>query len=124
MVTRAALSRAREGGGPTLIEALTYRQGPHTTSDDPRTYRDDSEVEEWKRKDPIDRFDQFLVNQGHLRGDDRARIEKEMDERIQTTLKQVEELGPPEIESVVEDVFREVPWHLQEQLDELKKSAL
>jgi 2-oxoisovalerate dehydrogenase E1 component alpha subunit len=118
--TRSALRRARQGEGATLIEALTYRQGAHTTSDDPRAYRDDSEVEEWIQKDPIERFDKFLVSQGHLDEGGRARIEQEIDEQIRTTLKEVEALGPPELESIVQDVFSEVPWHLREQLDELK----
>ena len=60
-VTRAALARAREGSGPTLIEAFTYRMGAHTTSDDPTRYRVDEEVEEWARKDPIERLRAYLV---------------------------------------------------------------
>lgn len=119
--TRLALSRARKGDGPTLIEALTYRQGAHTTSDDPRAYREDDEVEAWKQKDPIMRFDRFLVDKGLLDDDVRDGIEKDIDEQILTTLKEAEALGVPEIESIVEDVFSEVPWHLKEQLDELKK---
>ncbi len=55
-VTKEAIERAREGGGPTLIEAYTYRLGAHTTSDDPTKYREDEEVEKWKEKDPILRF--------------------------------------------------------------------
>ncbi len=54
--TKEAIERAREGGGPTLIEAYTYRLGAHTTSDDPTKYREDEEVEKWKEKDPILRF--------------------------------------------------------------------
>ncbi len=60
-VTRAALARAREGSGPTLLEAFTYRMGAHTTSDDPTRYRLDAELEEWGRKDPIDRLRAYLV---------------------------------------------------------------
>ncbi len=123
VATKAALDRARNGEGPTLIEALTYRQGAHTTSDDPRAYRDESEVEAWKQRDPIERFEKFLVNQGYLSGEARAAIEKQVEEQILTTLKQTEKLGPPEIESIVEDVFREVPWRLHEQLAEVKRSA-
>ncbi|KAJ8144715.1 hypothetical protein OY671_002183 [Metschnikowia pulcherrima] len=58
-VTRAALDRARHDGGPTLIEAVTYRMGPHTTADDPKRYRDAAEVEEWTRRDPIARFEAY-----------------------------------------------------------------
>ena len=123
VATKQALDRARQGDGPTLIEALTYRQGAHTTSDDPRAYRDDEEVEDWKGRDPIQRFEKFLSSQGHLSANDRDSIEKEIDEQLLATLKEVEELGPPALESMIEDVFREVPWHLKEQLEELKESA-
>jgi pyruvate dehydrogenase E1 component alpha subunit len=63
-VTRSALARAREGSGPTLVEAYTYRMGAHTTSDDPTRYRIDAEVEEWKLKDPIERVRAFIVRTG------------------------------------------------------------
>ncbi len=60
-VTRAALQRARRGDGPTLIEAVTYRMGPHTTSDDPTRYRDTGTDDEWRDKDPIDRIHKLLT---------------------------------------------------------------
>jgi 2-oxoisovalerate dehydrogenase E1 component alpha subunit len=63
-VTRAALARAREGSGPTLLEAFTYRMGAHTTSDDPTRYRIDAELEEWKLRDPIERLRAHLVRTG------------------------------------------------------------
>jgi pyruvate dehydrogenase E1 component alpha subunit len=59
-VTQAALQRAREGGGPTLIEAVTYRMGAHTTSDDPTRYRDTAEVEAWRQRDPLARVEAYL----------------------------------------------------------------
>ena len=62
-VTRAALDNARNGQGPTLIEAYTYRMGAHTSSDDPTRYRIASEVESWKVKDPISRLKAFLTKQ-------------------------------------------------------------
>lgn len=62
--TKAAADKARSGGGPTLIEALTYRYGPHATADDPHRYRDESEVEEWRRKDPIGRLRRHLKLRG------------------------------------------------------------
>lgn len=58
--TRRALERARDGGGPTFIEALTYRYGPHATADDPSLYRTEEEVRSWREKDPLDRFRLFL----------------------------------------------------------------
>ncbi|MEU8897109.1 pyruvate dehydrogenase (acetyl-transferring) E1 component subunit alpha [Nocardia sp. NPDC048505] len=59
-VTRRAIQRARSGGGPSFIEAITYRMGPHTTADDPTRYRAAAETEEWKRRDPIDRLRRLL----------------------------------------------------------------
>ncbi|MBF6467856.1 pyruvate dehydrogenase (acetyl-transferring) E1 component subunit alpha [Nocardia beijingensis] len=64
-VTRQAIARARSGGGPSLIEALTYRMGPHTTADDPTRYRSAAETEQWARRDPIDRIRRLLEREGH-----------------------------------------------------------
>jgi 2-oxoisovalerate dehydrogenase E1 component alpha subunit len=63
-VSRAALARAREGSGPTLIEAYTYRMGPHTTSDDPTRYRLAADLETWKLKDPVERMKAYLSRGG------------------------------------------------------------
>jgi pyruvate dehydrogenase E1 component alpha subunit len=60
-VTRKAMQAAREGQGPTLIEAYTYRMGAHTTTDDPTRYRLSAELEAWKLKDPIERVKQYLI---------------------------------------------------------------
>ncbi|WP_439898657.1 pyruvate dehydrogenase (acetyl-transferring) E1 component subunit alpha [Paenarthrobacter nitroguajacolicus] len=64
--TRVALHRARTGGGPTFIEAVTYRMGPHTTADDPTRYRDEAEMGEWAAKDPISRLGALLKSRGVL----------------------------------------------------------
>jgi pyruvate dehydrogenase E1 component alpha subunit len=66
-VTKHALEQARVGGGPTLIEAFTYRMGAHTTSDDPTRYRVDAEVEVWKHRDPIERVKALLVHEFGIR---------------------------------------------------------
>jgi pyruvate dehydrogenase E1 component alpha subunit len=63
-VTRKYLDEARAGGGPRLIEAMTYRMGAHTTSDDPTKYRRDKEVDEWLRRDPITRYEAYLRGRG------------------------------------------------------------
>ncbi|WP_456283651.1 pyruvate dehydrogenase (acetyl-transferring) E1 component subunit alpha [Microbacterium sp. JZ101] len=82
---RAAADRARRGEGPTFVEAVTYRMGPHTTTDDPGRYRDADEVDAWRAKDPIDRLERHLASVGapieHIREDARIRcdaIAKEM----------------------------------------------
>ena len=64
--TRLALDRARRGGGPTFIEAVSYRMGPHTTADDPTRYRDANELEDWAAKDPISRLAGLLERKGLL----------------------------------------------------------
>jgi 2-oxoisovalerate dehydrogenase E1 component alpha subunit len=68
-VMRQALDRTRNGGGPSFIEAVTYRMGPHTTADDPTRYRDPIELEDWKRRDPIERLGRYLSAEGLLGGE-------------------------------------------------------
>jgi pyruvate dehydrogenase E1 component alpha subunit len=65
-VITAAMDRARAGGGPTLIEGLTYRIEAHTNSDDPTRYRDSADVDLWRSRDPIERLEKYLVAQGAL----------------------------------------------------------
>ncbi|MDY6054690.1 pyruvate dehydrogenase (acetyl-transferring) E1 component subunit alpha [Micrococcus sp.] len=62
--TRAAVARASQGGGPTFIEAVTYRMGPHTTADDPTRYQAPEELEQWRQRDPIDRIEAHLASLG------------------------------------------------------------
>jgi pyruvate dehydrogenase E1 component alpha subunit len=73
-VTSAAVERARGGGGPTLIEGVTYRIEAHTNSDDPTRYRAARDVEHWKRRDPIERLEKYLVSEGALTDDVRSEI--------------------------------------------------
>lgn len=77
--TRVALDRARKGGGPTFIEAVTYRMGPHTTADDPTRYRDPIELEDWAAKDPILRLRKLLEAKGLLTEDVEARVTAKAD---------------------------------------------
>jgi 2-oxoisovalerate dehydrogenase E1 component alpha subunit len=80
--TREAADRARSGGGPTLIEAMTYRIGDHSTADDARRYRDESDVERWRRLDPIDRYRRFLTSTNVLDDGDVAGLEADADARV------------------------------------------
>jgi len=79
-VTREALDRARNGGGPTFIEAVTYRMGPHTTSDDPTRYVDPLQREEWAAKDPLARVEAYLRSTGALTDEVAAGIAGRADE--------------------------------------------
>ncbi len=78
-VTKKAMQAAREGQGPTLIEAFTYRMGAHTTTDDPTRYRLASDLEAWKLKDPIERVKAYLVRNGHVGADFFADVDAEAD---------------------------------------------
>ena len=77
-VTKAAMDHAREGNGPTFVEAFTYRMGAHTTSDDPTRYRVAAEVEVWKQRDPIVRLRTYLERQGMIDEAFLADLEREV----------------------------------------------
>ncbi|MBI2388915.1 MAG: thiamine pyrophosphate-dependent dehydrogenase E1 component subunit alpha [Deltaproteobacteria bacterium] len=116
---RAAVERARGGEGPTFIECVTYRIGAHSTSDDPTRYRSSEEVERWQRRDPIERFHRWLVAKGLASDALRAEIEAEHDAEAIAAIKDVEPLPPPPRESLFDDVYAELPWHLREQKEQL-----
>ncbi|MBI1747365.1 MAG: pyruvate dehydrogenase (acetyl-transferring) E1 component subunit alpha [Acidobacteria bacterium] len=114
-VTAAAAAKARSGGGATLIEAVTYRLSGHSTSDDPRVYRPEDEVAQWKGKDPILRFRLYLEKKGIWTTDEDAELFRRVDADIVTTLKEVEAIPSPPAESLFDDVYAQVPPHLAEQ---------
>ncbi|HEY0119966.1 MAG TPA: thiamine pyrophosphate-dependent enzyme, partial [Cellulomonas sp.] len=104
-VTAAALGRARSGGGPTFVEALTYRMGAHTTSDDPSRYRTSEQEEFWRRRDPIDRLRVYLEALGELPEVFQAELADEADalgERLRT---QVRAMGRPASGQMFEHVY-------------------
>ncbi len=116
-----AFARARAGGGPTFVEAVTYRIGAHSTSDDPTRYRSDEEVEAWKKKDPLDRLRKHLVGRGLLDDAADAVLETELTEEVGAAVKKVEELPPPDRATLFDDVYAEPTWNLVEQRDLLAK---
>jgi pyruvate dehydrogenase E1 component subunit alpha len=113
--TREAVDNIRAGKGPHLIEAVTYRMGAHSSSDDPRLYREDAEVEEWKRKDPITRFLRVLQQQGIWTIEEQERLEERLNAEILAAVEEAEKAGPPPVESLFDDVFSKLPPHLLEQ---------
>ncbi len=96
-VTRAMLDRAREGAGPSFVEAVTYRRGPHTTSDDPTRYRDEDELSHWESLDPLDRLVRHMELVGALDADFIAAITAEADalgERLRSAIRGMEDPDP------------------------------
>jgi 2-oxoisovalerate dehydrogenase E1 component alpha subunit len=118
-VTREAIARAAAGHGPTLIEALTYRLSGHSTSDDPKAYRKDDVVEVWKKKDPLARLRSYLTLRGAWSDTKQADLEAKLETELKEAIAQAEKVAPPRLETMVEDVYAELPWHLREQQQEL-----
>ena len=106
-VTKAALQNAREGSGPTLVEAYTYRMGAHTTSDDPTRYRLTDELESWKLKDPIERVKAYLVRTGTIDQPFLDALEAESDELAAHVRKGCLEMADPAPLSVFDHVYAE-----------------
>jgi len=115
--TEEAVKRARSGGGPTLIECVTYRIMMHTTADDPSRYRSGEEVEKWKEKDPLPRFANYLQQKGILHKDDFSTLNKGVMEEIQDAVDQAERqmktLGQPL--DMFDHLYAELPAYTQSQ---------
>lgn len=113
-VTRAFMDEARAGGGPRFIEALTYRMGAHTTSDDPTKYRDHTELDFWTRHDPISRFELYLRAKGA--GDDFfAEVAQEGEDAAADIRRRTVALGAPESSAMFAHVYTEPHAALEEQ---------
>lgn len=122
-VTKQAVDRARNGEGPTLIEGFTYRLGAHTTADDPSIYRDDAEVEQWKKKDPIDRFKAYLINEGHWNEEKDEALHKDFSAEVKEKFEAVENSGLVPLEDVFNYTYEKRTPVLEEQYQALKKRA-
>ena len=114
-VVKEAVDRARTGGGPTFIESVTYRMGPHSSSDDPTRYRSNDEVAMWAKRDPLMRFARYLRRAEVLDDATQGALEKKLEEEFEAAILEVEAFGPPTRDSLFEDVFAVTPQHLIEQ---------
>jgi pyruvate dehydrogenase E1 component alpha subunit len=119
--TKEAVDKARKGGGPTLIEAVTYRMGPHSSSDDPKRYRTDQEMAEWQKRDPIVRFRKYLEKKRIWSEADEKRAQEDANREIDEAVAYAEKLPKPGLETLFTDVYAEMPWNLEEQLRELRE---
>lgn len=118
-VMQQALQRARSGGGPTLIEALTYRMGAHTTADDPTRYRNTAEVEAWKAKDPIARFKRFLLNRDLLSEEQDKQIISAIEDEVNQAAAEAEAVPPPAPDAFFDYMSENLTPRLQEQRADL-----
>ncbi|MCF7925305.1 MAG: pyruvate dehydrogenase (acetyl-transferring) E1 component subunit alpha [Candidatus Izimaplasma sp.] len=117
---KEARQNALDGQGPTLIEALTYRLGPHTTSDDPTIYRDDKELKHWEARDPIIRFKKYLIDKKLLTEEEDEKLQKEYNDYSNKTFKKVEKSGLVPLDDVFNYTYETLPKDLQKQLSDYK----
>jgi 2-oxoisovalerate dehydrogenase E1 component alpha subunit len=124
-----AIERARRGGGPSLVELVTYRREAHSTSDDPSQYRPADEANHWPGGDPIERLKQHLVRIGEWSDASHASLNTALDAEIATTFQQAESFGTwtqglgHSADALFDDVYASLPGHLQSQRDELCGNA-
>jgi len=117
--TREAVDSIRAGEGPVFIEAVTYRMGPHSSSDDPTRYQPEGERAAWANRDPIERFRRYLLAAGIMSEDEIKQIQEECYEVVLASFKRNENVGKPTLESLFEDVYGELPAILREQQEYL-----
>jgi len=118
-VMQQAVERARAGHGPTLIEALTYRIGAHTTADDPTRYRDAAEVEAWRAKDPIARFQRFLMKRDLLTEQQEQQLISEAEAEINHAVEEAESMPAPAPDSFFDYMAASLSPRLQEQREDM-----
>jgi len=118
-VMRDAITRARSGQGPTFVEALTYRMGAHSSSDDPTRYRSQTEVDTWAQRDPIMRLRRHLILRGLLDDARDAALVEGLMADTSAAVQEIEQHGPPARETLFDDVYANLPWHLVEQRAEM-----
>jgi pyruvate dehydrogenase E1 component alpha subunit/2-oxoisovalerate dehydrogenase E1 component alpha subunit len=112
---RAAVDKARAGGGPTFIEAVTYRLGAHSSADDPTHYRESNEHKAWQKRDPLLRFTAWLEAQKMLSAEALATMRSRLAGEIRAAITSEEAAGPPPLASLFEDVVAQPTWLLEEQ---------
>lgn len=118
-VMKEAVERARMGLGPALVELLVYRYGAHSSADDDSRYRPKEEVDAWKKRDPLFRMQRFLKKRDLWSEASDEALREDINERFTAAIKESEASGKVPLEWMFEDVFEEMPLHLQEQRADL-----
>jgi pyruvate dehydrogenase E1 component alpha subunit len=121
-VTKEAVDRARAGGGPTLIEAVTYRVGPHTTADDAGRYRDSTEAADWMSRDPIERVRRYLSEWGRWEERTQTDVEERATREIERAVALAEGLPAVTTDDVFGYMFEQVPANLVAQKSQAEES--
>jgi len=122
--TLEARDRARAGGGVTLIEAVTYRLGDHTTADDARRYRDPKEVEAWQQKDPAIRTRRYLESRGLWDDAKQAALDEKAKAFATEIVRKAEGIAPPDVSEMFNYLYAEIPPELRRQRDTLRTHSL
>ena len=115
---RRVVEEVRSGAGPYLIEAVTYRFGPHTTADDPSRYRTEEEVSRWRKLDPLERFRKYVIKKGLWSLEEERKFTENFKTEIIHATEEAEATPPLNPRAIFEDVYNALPWHLEEQLRE------
>lgn len=122
-VMKNAVEKARRGGGPALIECVTYRLSSHSTADDWKKYRTSDEVEKWKARDPIARVHAYLEKvRGAWSPDQEDKLRRSLDAEIAGAISAAERVPPPDVSTMFRDVFSAIPDNLAEESRELAES--
>ncbi len=117
MVMKDAVAKARAGEGPTLIEAITFRLGGHSTSDDPTKYVPAAELEKAEAEEPLKRFRIYLINEGVLTDESADQIRTDADAEMLAGARAAETKGRPVLSTIFTDVWQEQPAHLKKQME-------
>ena len=122
--TKQAADRARAGGGPSFIEAVTYRLGDHTTADDARRYRDAEELDSWAKKDPIIRTRKYLASKGLWDEKIQEKLEEKAATIVEEVVKVATSIEPPTTDDFFNHMYATISEQLQRQRDTLRTSSL
>lgn len=122
--TKDAADRARKGGGPSFIEAVTYRMGDHTTADDARRYREDAEVASWQSKDPLIRIRKYMESKGLWNDKQQTELKERAVRIVDEVAKTALEIEKPVTADFFNDMFAELPTDLLRQRDTMRTTSI
>jgi pyruvate dehydrogenase E1 component alpha subunit len=119
LTVKRLLDQARSDYRPSLVELVTYRMDDHTTSDDARRYRTEEMMAPWKAKDPIDRMRKYLIAKRGWDDTKEKELVTECTDQVEQAVRDFEALEPPHTTDIFNYMYAEMPWHLQEQKEEM-----